>query len=132
MGFLRSLFGGLFQESHIKVKANLTPTEEELRRSILIEYIRLNKATNRLRNLGNDCTMLYKNGYVDKEFFNKVMMETMRTAQKIVPKIGTLKTKLIQLGVPPNMLDLIAKGFFTKISKNLEKLGISMEIVNRL
>lgn len=132
MGFFKSIFGGLFQESKLKVKTKLTPEEDAYRRSALIEYIRLSKATQRLRNMGQDCTSLYSNGYVDRNFFNNVMLETMRTAQKIIPKIGTLKSKLLHLGVPKQLLEYISDGKFNHIAKSLTAMGISMELVKRL
>ena len=132
MGLLRGLFGGLFQESRIKVKMNLTPEEMELRKSALIEYIRINKATERLRCMANDCTMLYKQGFIEHEFFNTVMIETMKKAQQLIPKSGTLKAKLVQLGVPVELLELINKGLYENAAKHLSKLGISTSILNAL
>ncbi|MGQ4913337.1 MAG: hypothetical protein ACP6IU_01165 [Candidatus Asgardarchaeia archaeon] len=132
MGLFKSIFGGLFQESRLKVKTKLTPEEEAYRRSALIEYIRLTKATHRLRNIGQDCTALYSNGYVDRNFFNTVMLETMRTAQKIIPKIGTLKSKLLHLGVPKELLERISNGQFNSIAKNLNALGVPMDLVKKL
>ncbi|MGQ4832947.1 MAG: hypothetical protein ACP6IS_03480 [Candidatus Asgardarchaeia archaeon] len=132
MGLLKGLFGGLFQESRIKVKMNLTPEEMELRKSALIEYIRINKATERLRCMANDCTMLYKQGFIEHEFFNSVMIETMKKAQQLIPKSGTLKAKLVQLGVPVELLELINKGLYSNAAKHLTKLGISPNILNAL
>jgi len=132
MGLLRSLFRGLFQESRIKIKMNLTREELEMRNSALIEYIRLNKATERLRCMANDCTMLYKQGFIDNAFFNTVMVETMKRAQQLIPKSGALKSKLVQLGIPVDLLEMINKGLYDNVSKHLVKLGIPPSIFNSL
>jgi len=123
---------GLFQEESYVVKKDLSPKEFEIRRSIFLEYLRLVKAKEKLRCLGEDVTFLYKNGYVDKDFFNEVMITIMKVTQDVVPKIGILKTKLLSLGISKKVLEKISCGTSKIPEKLLHTLGISTDIVRKL
>ncbi|MHA1596497.1 MAG: hypothetical protein ACTSYT_00985 [Candidatus Asgardarchaeia archaeon] len=123
---------GLFQEESYVVKKDLSPKEFEMRKSMFLEYLRLIKAKEKLKCLGEDVTFLYKNGYVEKGFFNKVMITIMRVTQDVVPKIGILKTKLLSLGISKKVLEEISHNTNKIPEKLLHTLGISTDITRKL